>query len=271
MKGVIALVSLTIALPLIPVHAQPPDSVSARAYVVLDDQTGAVVSSRNADTPHPAASLTKLMSAVIFMEHRPAWNLRVKMLKADEVGGGRLRLPIGTVVTVRDLFYAALVGSANNSANALMRSSHLSNRLFIHEMNVRAAVLGLRHTAFRDASGMNPGNVTTARDMALLARYAFKNPDIGAAVGTEQYQFKPVTQKQKKTIANTNLILGQSAGGVTITGGKTGYLEEADYNLVVRATNPAGRGYLIVVLGSTSRRAAADDARTLATMAVSGL
>lgn len=239
-------------------------SISARAYVVMDEQNGAVVSSKNPDLPHPAASLTKLMTAVIFLEHQPRWERRVKMLKQDEVGGGRLRLKIGSIVTVRDLFYSALVGSANNSANALERVSGLSRKLFRHEMNVRAAVLGMKQSTFVDASGISPANVTAARDIALLARYAFKNSEISRAVGAPQYEFKPITQKQKKTVANTNLILGQSVGSVTITGGKTGYLNEADYNLVVRTRDGNGHGYIIVVLGAASRRAAADDARSLA-------
>lgn len=258
---VVALLAMTMPTT---VGAQPL-AVTARAYIVLDEQTGAVLAAHNADLPHPAASLTKIMSAVIFLERHKPWAQRVKMLKADEVGGGRLRLKIGSVLTVRDLFYAALVGSANNSTNTLVRVSGLSRKLFIHEMNVRAAVLGMRYTTFRDASGMDPGNTITARDMALLARYAFRNPDIGKAVGTAQYEFKPVAQKQKKTITNTNLILGQPAGGVMITGGKTGYLDEADYNLVVRARDAIGREYIIVVLGAESRLAAADDARALAT------
>ena len=247
----------------IPAHAAAPET-SARAYLVMDEASGAVRASKNPDVPHPVASLTKLMSAVIFLEQNPRFERRIKMLREDEVGGGRLRFPVGSILTVRDLLYASLVGSANNSANALARVSGLPRKLFIHEMNVRAAVLGLARTEFFDVSGMNPRNTTTARDMALLARYAFSNPTIAGIAGTKTYDIRPVGSRQQRTLTNTNALLGMAVGSVTITAGKTGYLEEAEYNLVVRAEDPAGRRVIIVVLGAPTKAASFANARSLA-------
>lgn len=232
-------------------------TTNAAAAVVMDAETGEVLYARNADAVRPAASLTKLMTAIIFIEHKPRWGMKVKMLKSDEVGGGRLRFPIGTTITARDAFYAALVGSANNSATALARVSGLSREKFIEEMNIRAATLGLNGTHFVDPSGINEENLTTALDITRLARYAFANPDIRTATVTGKY---PIL---KRIITNTNRLLTNDAT-IQLTGGKTGYLNEALYNLVIRARQSNGREVIVTVLGAPTRTASFEEAKKLA-------
>lgn len=230
---------------------------TAVAAVVMDAATGEILYSHNAESIRPAASLTKLMTSIIFIEQKPQWGMRVKMLKSDEVGGGRLRFPVGTIITARDAFYAALVGSANNSATMLRRISGMSSEHFIREMNIRAATLGMTSTIFADPSGMSPENMTTARDVARLARYAFDNQTIRRAAVTSKY---PIL---KRTIINTNRLLTTDPD-IYITGGKTGYLDEAGYNLVIQAKNSDGRQVIVALLGAPTRTASFDETKALA-------
>lgn len=252
------IIGLTLIFFLIPTAGRAvAPTTTAAAAVVMDAATGEVLYSHNAESVRSAASITKLMTAMIFIEQKPRWGMRVRMQKSDEVGGGRLRFPVGTVITARDAFYAALVGSANNSATMLRRISGLSWDRFLHEMNVRAATIGMTSTHFVDTSGISPDNTTTALDIARLARYAFDNPTIRRAAVTSRY---PIG---KRTITNTNRLLTTDPD-IYITGGKTGYLDEAGYNLVIQAKNSDGRQVIVALLGAPTRTVSFDETKSLA-------
>ena len=208
------------------------------------------------DRVHPAASLTKLANAMAFLKRNLSWDKRVILRKQDEVGGGRLRVSTGTGLTVRDLFYASITASANNAAMALARVSGLTYKGFILQMNKEAKAVGLTHTIFVDASGMNPKNLTTARDMALLGEAAFSRSVLRRAAGSPSYRMSVGTPRVEKVIKNTNTLLTQDPD-IWVVGGKTGYLEESMHNLVTwvrpmdQDGNPiGGHDLVIVVLGS---------------------
>ncbi|TAL19673.1 D-alanyl-D-alanine carboxypeptidase [Patescibacteria group bacterium] len=242
----------------------PETELSAKSAIVVDWRTGALLYSKNPDSPRSAASLTKLMTAVIFLEQKPRWQNSAALLEEDEVGGGRLRLAAGTRLTVKDLFYSALVGSANNAAMALMRLSGMERLQFIRDMNVRAATLGMVGTSYVEPTGMSPENVTTARDVIKLAAYAFANKTIRRATQTGEYRFKTQKPVIEKRIKNTNSLLLDDNNGLWITGGKTGYLEEAQYNLVIAAETPGhDKRIIVAILGADSKQKSFEEAERL--------
>ncbi len=253
----------------------PRETLTSDAAIVLDAATGETLFEHRVDDPRVVASLTKLMTSIVALEQAPKMTRTVKIAAEDEVGGGRLHVPAGTSLTTKDLFYSALVGSANNAAEALLRTSGLSRPMFLDQMNVRAATLGMNKTRFTDPSGMDVNNVSTARDLAKLARYAYANPTLSRMTATFNYKFTAYLPGRQagtpkalaKSIKNTNRLLVVDPD-IYITGGKTGYLDEAQYNLAIRAKD-AGRQVIVVTLGADTRAASFDETKALAHWAFS--
>lgn len=215
----------------------------------------------------PAASTTKLLSTLVAVERKPSWNKAVAMSKKDEVGGGHLRVDVGSRLTVRDLLYSSIVGSANNAAMALARSTGLTSKQFVKAMNDKAASIGMASSTYTDPAGIDPSNLTTASDLAKLAQYAFSNESIRRAASTASYRFRILNRPVTKQIVNTNRLLTKDED-IWVLGGKTGFLYESRYNLVVKLTTPPGSvrkpSLLVVVLGSPAKESSFDTAKSLA-------
>ncbi|MBU0649180.1 serine hydrolase [Patescibacteria group bacterium] len=243
----------------------PVQNLTTRAAIVMDKDSGEVLFSHNHDFPWIAASLTKMMTGVVFIEQGLDLNAQARLASADEVGGGRLRVEAGALMTLKDIFFSALTGSANNCAMALMSLSGLTNERFVELMNFRAWVLGMKDTKYYEPSGMDTRNTTTVDDTAILARYAFKNSIISKAATTFWYRFNVLSPQMDKSVKNTNDLLLYDPD-LYITGGKTGYLPESGYNLVIqtkhmRETRPE---LIVVILGSDTRQASFNEAKSLA-------
>ncbi|MDD4995514.1 MAG: hypothetical protein PHW53_03575 [Patescibacteria group bacterium] len=243
----------------------PVQTLTANSVVVIDKASGEVLFSHNYNLEWPAASLTKLMTGVIFLEQNPDFLTRASIIATDEVGGGRLVVPSGSLMLIKDIFYSAIAGSANNCAMAMMRLSGMDSRRFVDIMNLRARVIGMKNTKYYEPSGMDPRNTTTAEDLALLSKYAFSNSQIRHAATTFWYKFNVISPALAKSIKNTNDLLIYDPD-LYITGGKTGYLEESQYNLVIqtkhmRETRPE---LIVVVLGADTRKASFNEAKALA-------
>ena len=253
----------------------PRGAEEFESALVVDAATGKVLYEYQPDRVWSAASLTKLMGALVFMKYHPSWDKIVALSSKDEVGGGRLRVNPGARMSVLDLLYSSITASANNAATALARLSGLGMSAFVKAMNQRAAQLKLAHTHFVDPSGMDPKNVTTARDMVKIATAAFNDPIIRRAATTGKYRFKIRNTGQIKEIRNTNALLTSAEyEDFYVTGGKTGFLYEAKHNLVVRVRpqDAAGsdRMLMVVVLGAPDTTSLFKSAASLAKWAWTG-
>lgn len=242
------------------------------AALVMDANSGKILYEYQPDKIWPSASLTKLMTALIFMVRRPAWTDIVAMSGEDEVGGGRLKVNPGATLTVQDLLYSAITASANNAAMALARISGLATAQFVAAMNTQAKAMGLRYTKFYEPAGMSPENVSTAREIAKLASFAFGVKSIRRVATTAEYSFEIKNTGEIKKLTNTNdLLIAKKNEDVYVTGGKTGFLYESMYNLVVRMKPAAdvddGRLLIVVVLGAPTRDASFASAKALANWA----
>lgn len=243
--------------------------------IVVDVTSGKVLYEYQADKSWPAASLTKLMGALVFLDHRPSWTKVVSITKADEVGGGRLRVAAGATLTALDLIYSSITASANNAATAMARVSGLGYAGFVKSMNAKAKELKLTQTTFVDPSGIDPKNVTTARDMSRLAMTAFNQEKIRQPATTGRYRFTIRNTGEVKEIKTTNdLLIGKDYEQLYVTGGKTGFLYESEYNLAVRLKPMGAKGgdrlLMVVVFGSASRDASFKSASALANWAWKG-
>lgn len=236
-----------------PVQRLPAPRVRSASAFVMDAQSGQMLYEKNPDLVRPIASITKLMTGLMVLEAKTPFSNVVTIDATDAAGGARLGVRAGETLTVKNLFYSTLTASANNAALALARATGMSRPDFVTAMNARAKQMGLTFTQFVEPSGLDPKNIGTAREVALLARETFRPLPVLQATTVTEYGFSTKNTEKPHHFKNTNTLVGSS---LHITGSKTGYLDEAGYTLVVRARNKMNtKSVIAVVLGSdTSKR-----------------
>ena len=212
------------------------------AYVQFDGKNFS--GGYNADQILPLASLTKLMTALVFLDTNPDWEKPItitteqinypKTLVGNDATS-EVDLRVGDTMTVYDLWVAMLVASSNQAAIALADSSELSRDEFVKKMNDKAKELGLVKTKFYDVSGLDAHNVTTAKEMAKLAHIAFNDPQIIAAGQNTAYIINATTATSTKKIAvaDRNYSLQKFFPEAS----KTGFLIEAQRTAAVKKNN----------------------------------
>jgi D-alanyl-D-alanine carboxypeptidase (penicillin-binding protein 5/6) len=183
-KRVASLLALTAALFLAVVAAAAPPPVEAEAYFVQNSGTGEVLAASDERERVPMASITKLMTALVALEHASLDDVATISHRTASVGESTINLRPGERVTLRDLIRAALVQSANDAANAIAAYvGRGSVGRFVELMNARARELGLTDTHYVNPDGLDaPGHVSSARDVTKLARVAMHKPFIRETV-----------------------------------------------------------------------------------------
>lgn len=220
--------------------------ISASSAAVMDKDTGLILWQKNADQQRSIASITKLMTALVFLDYNPGWETEITMIKEDEINGGTNRLLRGEIIKVKDVFYTSLIASDNTATRSLVRSIGLSEEEFITKMNDKAQDLGLVNTVFVDMTGLKDDNKSTALDILSLARVAFSNQYINNAVSRSVYNFQAVSGQHHK-IFSTNKLFNSF---LDIKAGKTGFTNAAGYSLVAEVGGENGHNIISVVLGS---------------------
>ncbi|MCD4760551.1 serine hydrolase [bacterium] len=233
--------------------------ISALSAAVMDKDSGIILWNKDADQLRSLASITKLMTALVFLENNSGWDVPVTLEKNDESNGGTAHILRGETVTVQDLFNVFLVASDNNSGHALARSTGLEREDFIRLMNQKAGQLGLSQTKFVDITGLKDGNKSTAADILKLAKTAFNNNQISSATIQKTYSFSTLDNKYHK-VYSTNKLLDSY---LEINAGKTGYIAASGYCLVAEVKGKDNRDILVVVLGSDSNLARFYDLKVL--------
>lgn len=220
--------------------------ISAQSAAVMDKTTGLILWEKNATAVRPLASITKLMTALVWLENNPGWDSELTMEEADEVNGASNNLMRGETVTAEDLFYLTLVGSDNNAAKALVRSTGLTDEEFVKLMNKKAKALGLQQTVFTEVTGLSEQNVSTALDILSLAKTAFTKEEIRQATTKKFYNLVTKEGRSEK-IVSTNHLLNSY---LNIRAGKTGYITASGYCLVAQVDGDNNQEIITVVLGS---------------------
>ena len=261
MRALIAVVALlALVAPLqassADARATPPQIAAASWYLVGED--GTVLARGNADRERAVASITKLMTAVVALEHAgPADVVRVSP-SAASIGESTVFLRAGEELTVADLVRATLVPSANDAAQALaLHVGGGSADRFVDLMNAKAEELGLTNTQFVNAHGLDQeGHVSSARDATTLVRYALGVPFIGDALSRSS-----ATLPGGRTFPTTDDLLVTWA---PLVGGKTGHTRDAGWSQAAAAERTGVTVYG-TVLGSDTRGSRNDALRELLT------
>ncbi|MFA6304828.1 MAG: serine hydrolase [Patescibacteria group bacterium] len=235
--------------------------VTAQAAIIVDKQTMSVLWQKNPDVERSLASITKLITALVFLEHNPGWQTEVVVQASDYRVGGRAYVYAGEKILVKDLFNASLVASSNSATVALARSTGLAPEAFVTAMNAKAKELGMAKSLFTEPTGLDPDNISTARDVAALAVAAFDKPEIKSATQAEEYTLIVQNNKRREVLKNTDKLLNSY---LNVLAGKTGYLDEAGYCLVSNVAGAGKSDILVVVLGSKSEPDRFQDLKSLA-------
>ena len=226
-----------------------PD-VQAAAAIVYDPIRGEVLWEENSDVQRSIASITKVMTAVVFLESDPDLSDQVTVASSDVRRASTTYLRRNEQLQVDDLLHLALIASDNGAARALARVSRWGTEGFIDRMNAKAAGLGLRATVFTDPSGLDAGNVSSAYDLSRLIVYAAGNEQIAQIMRMREHRI--ATNRRRVRIRNTNKLLDND---INVWGGKTGFIRRAGYCLAALVQLPQGELVAVVVLGTRSNAA----------------
>lgn len=233
--------------------------MTSRSYVVVDAATKEILVAKDADQARSIASLTKLMSSMVYLDLAPDLN-EVIEIKAEDRKGARpahTRLQKGWKLTSNDLLHAALIASENPAVEALARSTGLTKAEFVGMMNRKAQELGMTSSIFFDVSGLDSGNMASAVDVARMVDAAGKYPLIHEIDNMAGYEATVLNSGRKLAYVNSNRLARY--GSFEVVAGKTGYISDAGYCLTL-SIRQGGRELLMAFLNSHSKAARFADA-----------
>ena len=240
------LVTIFFVFAAFPISAEAvAPTVSAKACVLMDAQSGTLLYALNADEKRPMASTTKIMTTLLTLESGDLDSEFVVDSDAIRVEGSSMGLRAGDVVTKRVLCAGMLLPSGNDAANAAAVAVAGSIPAFLEMMNRRAAEIGMTRTCFASPSGLDAdGHGASARDMALLAREALKNDDFAAICRQPSMRVAFGNPPYARTLYKTNKLLSRDE---TVIGVKTGFTDAAG-RCLVSACERGGRRLICVTL-----------------------
>ena len=266
LEGIVAVCALFFVLALTVGFAQAGDNgfrkvhLRSASALVQDADTGEIVFDKNSDAVVPIASITKLMTAIVTIDRGLDLEQRIVLTREDAEfkKATRSRLRPGTVLTRSELLMLALMASENRAAAALGRTYPEGKQAFIEAMNRKAVELGMDDSRFVDPTGLNAGNVSSARDLVKL---------VSAAHGYEL--IREYSTRERATVTaygrplsfhNTNMLVRNSHWDIGLS--KTGYISEAGRCLVMRV-RLASKDLIVVLLDSWGKQSRIGDANRL--------
>ena len=243
-----------------PSFAVKAPTVNASGYLLLDVESGQVLSENNADARLEPASLTKIMTAHVVFSEIEADRISLQDMvtiseKAWRMGGSKMFIEVNKQVTVEELLKGLIIQSGNDAAVALAEYVAGSEEAFAELMNKHAAQLGMHGTNFVNSSGMPDENhYTTPRDIAMVTEASIlEYPEFYKWYAEKEYTFNGITQP------NRNRLLWQDE---SVDGVKTGHTEGAGYCLVSSAEREGSR-LIAAIMGTNSDSSRVVESRKL--------
>ncbi|HRH93085.1 MAG TPA: serine hydrolase [Candidatus Peribacteria bacterium] len=224
-------------------------ALSASGAMLIDLDSGEELFSVNADTPRPMASLTKIMTALIVLEHHSLDETVTIPPIAETIGGSTLKAKPGQRLKLSAMLKALLLPSANDVAYSLAVFHGRTVSNFVSDMNERAAALGMSHTHFNNPAGLDSQQqYSSPRDLAWLTVAALRQPAFRATVGMRSATIVSADGTEFP-LTNTNEMLHYND---SVFGVKTGTTDSAGECLIVAFVS-GERSYLLVLLKSADR------------------
>lgn len=238
---------------------------NSKIAFVVDKNSGAELLAKNETEVVPVASITKLMAALTFLDYEIEWEREVVYKKEYARDGSYVFLRPGERVSVKDIFYSALVVSANNAIAALVDIAVEDEDIFVEKMNKKAKELGMVNSQFYEPTGLSQHNKSTAKDLVRLIEAVTNRQEIADALNTQTYQIEILNSSATRKLTNNDDLLTSfiNEGVYRVLGGKTGYTNEAGFCMLM-AVEKEGRVLYIVVLGAHSEQERFQEAKALA-------
>jgi serine-type D-Ala-D-Ala endopeptidase (penicillin-binding protein 7) len=235
------------------------EKINSPTILIVNTKTGKTLVERQSTVVRPIASLTKLMTAAVFLDYNPGWTKQITITPQDDAMPVKIYIKPGEKLTVKDLFYATMLKSANNAAKALARSTGLPNDEFIKKMNEKAAQLGMTNTHFEEVTGLSEKNVSTARDLMILSQKLFSDIIFLRATTPSRVTIATIDTKKKIILENSNSIINKQNMPYTVLGSKTGFTYEAGRCLDMKVKNKSGKEIISIIMGADKPGAQWDD------------
>jgi D-alanyl-D-alanine endopeptidase (penicillin-binding protein 7) len=222
-------------------------SLNAKSVLIIDNSSDTWIYEKYPQRVRPIASLTKLLTAMVYLDMAPNLDTVVYISNRDSHKSAKSNLRRGEAYKARDLLYAALMASDNRAARAIATASGLPREVFVRRMNEKARWLGMMNTEVVEVTGLDERNISTAADMAILIKEALNYPMIKKTTSTYRHRARIQNKKRYKNLVNTNRMV---ISKWKVLAGKTGFIIESDYCLATVMKDRQGREITVVVLGS---------------------
>lgn len=230
--------------------AVAPD-IQAKSALVMDLGTGTILYGKNIHEELPMASLTKIMTAMVILQHHSLDEVVKVKDNFNNLGSVRMWLKPNEKITVENLLMGLLIPSAGDAAVALAEYHSGTVEKFVEEMNQKARELRLTETQFKNPVGLDEeGQFSSVYDLAILTKYALRNPVFRQIVQMKEAEVSSVGGAITHGLKSTDLLLNSY---LDIRGVKTGTTDEAGQSLINLAYNAEGRAIIAVLLNSSDR------------------
>lgn len=243
--------------------AGSPPALPAKAWLLMDFDSGEVLASANADEPLPPASLTKMMTSYLVEQALRSGKLKqTDLVSVSQNAWCRgsstescMYLPLNSQATVIDILRGIIIQSGNDASKAIAEHMAGSEEGFAKLMNAEAQRLGMAHTHFMNPTGLpDPDHKSSARDLAILARAIIRDSaDYYPIYAEREFKYHGIKQGNRNALLYTD---------PTVDGLKTGHTEEAGYCLVT-SSKRNGMRLITVILNTNSAQARADQTRAM--------
>lgn len=222
-----------------------PDLRSASALVI--GAGNEVIYGKDIDTVRPIASITKLMTAMVVIDSGLDLDEKISVTKDDRdlIQLTASRLELGASLSRREMLLVAIMASENRAASALGRNFPGGTKQFVKAMNEKAAALGMSNSHFSDPAGLDVGNQSTARDLAVMIKAAEAYDLIRQASTTTRIEVRPYPRRGPLVYGNTNRLLKNETWDISLS--KTGYINESGRCLVMRAEIGGEQVYIVLL------------------------
>lgn len=243
--------------------------IDSEYAILIDQENNTVLASLNGDKRIYPASMTKVMTLIVAVEHMQDLNAMYTFSyeiinPAVEAGASIAGFSSGESVTLLDLLYGAALPSGADATAAIADYVAGSETTFAELMNEKVETLGLKNTHFVNASGLhNKDHYSTPHDIALIFEYAMQIPLLREVLSTYQYTTTPTEQHPEGLLLTSTLfsrVRGDEPGNAEIVAGKTGYTLEGKNCLVSMAQTPDGYSYILVTASASGKYAPIYDA-----------
>ncbi|SEN94262.1 D-alanyl-D-alanine carboxypeptidase [Mesobacillus persicus] len=231
-------------------------NIKCEAYIVMEEGSGRVLYEKNADKLMYPASLTKVATAIYAIENGNLEDMVTVSERARNADGTRVYLEVGEKVPLKKLVQGLLINSGNDAGVAIAEHIDGSVENYANHLNLYLKEIGLEDTHFKNPHGLfDPDHVTTAKDLAKITQYAMKNAEFRTIFGTEELKWDG---QAWDTTLFTHHKLMRERPYEGVTGGKTGFVDEAGNTLITTA-NRDGMSVIVVVLKGPSSTIAYSD------------